>query len=144
MPRQCPPPAFHFIVEWGGTRIGFSEVSGLARENQMIECPDGESPECSTARTHGMRKSNTLTLRRGVAKSDNEFLQWLSMVPPNSVERRDVTVSLIDERHEPVMAWKVRNAFPVKLEGPQFEARGDEVAIESIELEHEGLILQSE
>ncbi len=144
MPRQYSQPVFHFTVQWGGTCIGFSEVSGLARENQMIECPDGESPECSTARTPRMRKSNTLTLRRGIAKSDNEFLQWLSMVPPNSVERRDVTISLLGERHEPVMAWKVRNAFPVKLEAPRLAAGGEEVAIESIELAHEGLALQNE
>lgn len=91
-----------------------------------------------------MRKSNTLTLRRGVAKSDNEFLQWLSTIPPNSVERRDVTVSLLDERHEPVMVWKVRNAFPVKLEALRLAAGGEEVAIESIELAHEGLALQNE
>lgn len=144
MPRQYSPPVFHFIVEWGGTRIGFSEVSGLTRENQVIECPGGASPKCSTARTPGMRKSSTLTLRRGVAKGDNEFLQWLSTIPPNSVERRDVTVSLLDERHEPVMVWKVRNAFPVKLEAPRLAAGGEEVAIESIELAHEGLALQNE
>ena len=144
MPRQYSPPVFHFTAQWGGTRIGFSEVSGLTWENQVIECPEGASPECSTARMPGMRKSNTLTLRRGVAKGDNEFLQWLSTIPPNSVERRDVTVSLLDERHEPVMVWKVRNAFPVKLEALRLAAGGEEVAIESIELAHEGLALQNE
>ena len=62
----------------------------------------------------------------------------------NTVERRDLVVSLLNEEHEPVMIWKVHNAFPVKVEGPQLKASGNEVAIESIELAHEGLEVQNE
>ena len=44
---QYPLPVFHFTVEWGGTRVGFSEVTGLTQENQAIEYRDGSFPEYS-------------------------------------------------------------------------------------------------
>lgn len=139
-----PLPIFHFTVEWGGTRIGFAEVSGLSTEAQVIEYRDGSSPEYSTIKMPGLHKYSNITLKRGVVKSDNEFFNWLNTIKLNTVERRDLVVSLLDEQHAPVMVWKIHNAFPVKIEGPQLKASGNEVAIESIELAHEGLVLQNE
>jgi len=144
MPAQYPLPTFHFSVQWGGTRIGFSEVTGLTQENQAIEYRDGSFPEYSSIKMPGLRKFSNVTLKRGVIKADNEFFQWLSTIKLNTVERRDLVISLLNENHEPVMTWKVQNAFPVKLEGPQLKASANEVAIESIELAHEGLELQNE
>jgi phage tail-like protein len=92
----------------------------------------------------GLRKFSNVTLKRGVIKSDNDFFKWLSTIKLNTVERRDLTISLLNETHEPVMVWKIHNAFPVKVEGPQLKASGNEVAIESIELAHEGLEVQNE
>jgi hypothetical protein len=139
MPAQYPLPVFHFRVEWGGSRIGFSEVSGLTQEIQVIEYRDGSFPEYSSIKMPGLRKYNNITLKRGVIKADNDFFKWLSTVKLNTIERRDMTISLLNESHDPVMVWKVHNAFPVKVEGPQLKAAGNEVAIESIEVAHEGL-----
>ncbi len=144
MPQQYPLPVFHFTVQWGGTRIGFSEVSGLTQENQAIEYRDGSFPEYSSIKMPGLRKFSNVTLKRGIVKADNEFFKWLSTVKLNQVERRDVVVSLLNENHEPVMTWKIQNAFPVKVEGPGLKASGNEVAIESIEIAHEGLELQND
>ena len=139
MPAQYPLPVFHFSVQWGGTRIGFSKVTGLTQENQAIEYRDGSFPEYSSIKMPGLRKFSNVTLKRGIVKSDNDFFKWLSTIKLNTVERRDLTISLLNETHEPVMVWKIHNAFPVKVEGPQLKASGNEVAIESIELAHEGL-----
>ena len=144
MPQQYPLPVFHFTVQWGGTRIGFSEVSGLTQENQAIEYRDGSFPEYSSIKMPGLRKFSNVTLKRGIVKADNDFFRWLSTIKLNQVERRDVVVSLLNENHEPVMTWKMHNAFPVKVEGPGLKATGNEVAIESIEVAHEGLELQNE
>ena len=144
MPQQYPLPVFHFTVQWGGTRIGFSEVSGLTQENQAIEYRDGSFPEYSSIKMPGLRKFSNVTLKRGIVKADNDFFKWLSTVKLNQVERRDVVISLLNENHEPVMTWKIQNAFPVKVEGPGLKASGNEVAIESIEIAHEGLELQNE
>lgn len=144
MPAQYPLPVFHFSVAWGGSRLGFSEVSGLTQENQVIEYRDGSFLEYSSIKLPGMRKFNNVVLKRGIVKADNEFFKWLSTIKLNKVERRDVIISLLNENHEPVMVWKIQNAWPVKVEGPQLKASGNEVAIESIELAHEGLELQNE
>lgn len=144
MPQTYPLPVFHFTVQWGGSRIGFSEVTGLTQENQAIEYRDGSFPEYSSIKMPGLRKFSNVTLKRGIVKADNDFFKWLSTIKLNQVERRDVVVSLLNENHEPVMTWKIQNAFPVKVEGPGLKASGNEVAIESIEIAHEGLELQNE
>lgn len=144
MPALYPLPVFHFNVEWGGTRLGFTEVTGLTQENQAIEYRDGSFPEYSAIKMPGLRKFANVVLKRGIVKSDNDFYRWLSTVKLNKVERRDLVVSLLNEEHAPVMVWKVHNAFPVKVEGPALKATGNEVAIESIELAHEGLEVQND
>lgn len=139
-----PIPVFHFRVEWGGKNIGFSEVSGLTQEVQLIEYREGTSPDYSSIKMPGLHKYNNITMKRGISKSDNEFFNWLNTVKLNTIERRDLTISLLNENHEPVMIWKAHNAFPVKVEGPGLKAMGNEVAIESIEIAHEGLVLQND
>lgn len=138
-----PVPVFHFQVEWGGTNLGFSEVSGLTIENQAIEYRDGLSPEYSVIKMPGMPKYSNITLKRGIVPADNEFYAWLNTAALNKIERRDLVISLLNEEHAPVMTWKVKNAFPVKVEGPGLKATGNEVAIESIELAHEGLTIEN-
>jgi len=139
-----PIPAFHFTVEWGGKNAGFSEVSGLTQEVQVIEYREGSSKDYSTTKMPGLRKYSNIILKRGISKSDNDFFNWLNTVQLNTVERRNLTISLLNENHEPVMVWKARNAFPVKVEGPGLKASGNEVAVESIEIAHEGVVLQND
>ena len=139
-----PIPVFHFKVEWKGKNVGFSEASGLTQEVQLIEYRDGNSPDYSTIKMPGLRKFSNITLKRGIAKGDNDFFTWLNTVKLNTIERRDLTISLLNENHEPVMVWKAHNCFPVKVEGPGLKANGNEVAIESIEIAHEGVTIQND
>ncbi len=140
MPTSYPLPLFHFMVEWGGIRIGFSEVSGLSRENQAVEYRDGSPPDHSSIKMRGAHKFSNITLKRGVVQSDCDLSKWLSIINHG---RHDVVISLLDENHRPKMIWKVRSAFPVKVDGPQLKASGNEVAIETIEIAHEGLELEA-
>jgi phage tail-like protein len=139
-----PLPVFHFKVEWGGANVGFSEASGLDQEMQVIEYRDGNMPDYSTIKMPGLHKFSNITLKRGIMKGDNEFFNWLNTVKMNTIERRDLTISLLNEEHEAVMVWKAVNAFPIKVQGPGLKANGNDVAIESIEIAHEGLTLQNE
>lgn len=138
-----PIPKFHFRVEWGGTNIGFSEISGMNIENKVIEYRDGISPEYSKIKMPGMREYSNITLKRGTFKGDNEFYNWLNTISLNTVERRDLTISLLNEKHEPVVVWKVHNAFPVKVQSTDLKADGSEVAIEQLDLAHEGLTIEN-
>lgn len=138
-----PLPKFHFRVEWGGSRIGFTEVTGLNLETEVIEYRDGSSPEYNKIKMPGMRKFGNITMKRGTFASDNEYYEWFNTVNLNQIERRDVTISLLNENHEPVVVWKVKNAFPIKIQSPDLKSDANEAAIESIEIAHEGLTIQN-
>ena len=106
---KYPSLVFHFRVEWGGTSVSFTEVAGLTQELQAVDYRTGDSPDYSMVKMPGLRKYNNITLKRGITKSDNEFFLWLNTVKLNDIERRDITVSLLNEKHEPVMVWQAHN-----------------------------------
>jgi phage tail-like protein len=141
---EYPISKFHFQVEWGGTTVGFTEVSGLDITTEVIEYRDGASPEYSKIKMPGQRKFSNITLKRGTFKGNNEFYNWFNTVNMNQIERRDLTISLLNESHEPVVVWKVKNAWPTKVTPTDLKADGNEVALESLELAHEGLTIQNE
>jgi phage tail-like protein len=141
---EYPIVKFHFQVEWGGTKIGFTEVTGLDITTEVIEYRDGASPEYSKVKMPGQRKFSNITLKRGTFAGDNEFYTWFNTVTLNQIERRPLTISLLNENHEPVIVWKVKNAWPTKITPTDLKADGNEVALESLELAHEGLTIQNE
>jgi len=141
---EYPISKFHFQVEWGATTVAFTEVSGLDITTEVIEYRDGASPEYSKIKMPGQRKFSNITLKRGTFKGNNEFYNWFNTVNLNQIERRDLTISLLNESHEPVVVWKVKNAWPLKVTPTDLKADGNEVALESLELAHEGLTIQNE
>jgi phage tail-like protein len=138
-----PLVKFAFEVDWGGTKVGFQEVSGLNIETDIIEYRQGASPDFSKIKMPGMQKFSNITLKRGTFKSDNEYFTWLKTIQLNTVERRSITISLLDETGEPAVTWKVKNAFPVKLNSTDLKAEGNEVAVETLEIAHEGLTIEN-
>lgn len=142
MAQSYPISLFHFQVEWGGARIGFTEVSGLTVELQTIDYREGDAKEYQVTKMPGIPQYSNITMKRGIARSDSDFVTWIGTVSMNNIERRDLTISLLNEEHDPVVTWKVKEAFPVKVEGPTLNSTGNEVAIESIELAHEGLSIE--
>jgi phage tail-like protein len=134
-----PQQKNHFRVEWGGNNVGFMEVSGLSIELDVVEYREGSSPENSVRKMPGMKKFSDVILKRGIVKNDDDFYKWISTVTFNQVERRDVVISLLNEQHEPLVVWKLRNAFPSKLEYSALNAHSSDVIIESLTLAHEGL-----
>ena len=138
-----PLPKFHFLVEWGGTRIGFTEVTGLTLETEVIEYREGSSPEYNKIKMPGLRKFGNITMKRGTFVGDNDYFKWFNTVKMNTIERRDITISLLNESHEPVVVWKVKSAWPVKVQSPDLKSDANESAIESIEVAHEGLVIDN-
>jgi len=141
---EYPLPKFHFEVNWAGTRIGFTEVSGMEVETEVIEYREGASKEYSKLKMPGMRKFSNITLKRGTFASDNEFYEWFNTVKLNTIERRDITISLLNEEHAPVVVWKVKNAWPSKVTSTDLKADGNETAIETMEIVHEGIVIQND
>lgn len=132
-------PKFHFQVQWGGERIGFTEVTGLDIQVEAIEYREGSSPEYAKIKIPGMHKFSNITLKRGAIQGDSDFFKWMNTISITVAERRDIIISLLNETHAPVMTWKAKNAFPVKVQASDLKSDGNEVAIETLELAHEGL-----
>jgi len=141
---QYPIPKFHFSVQWCGTKIGFTEISGLEVSTDAIEYREGSSPEFHKIKMPGLQKFSNITMKRGIFQGDNDFYNWWNTISMNTVDRRDLIISLLNETHQPVVVWKVKNAFPVKMQSTDLKADGNEVAIETLEVAHEGLTIQNE
>ncbi|MDT9694968.1 MULTISPECIES: phage tail protein [unclassified Streptomyces] len=142
-----PMTTLHFAVSWGDTQqtSSFSEVSGLTMEAEVIEYRGGADPQFSTRKQPGLRKFSNVTMKRGIAPTEagNGLFEWYNSITIGSVDRRDVTVSLLNEERDPVMTWKIREAWPVKLEGPGLKSTGTDVAIESVEFACEGILIET-
>lgn len=141
--NSYPLSANHFSIEWGGKRIGASEISGLSINMQPINYSEGSFKANAPIVMPGQQKANTIVLKRGIMQGDNEFYEWLKSVKGNTVERRDLTISLLNENHEPVVTWKLKNAFPVKMEWTDLKAHSNEPAMELLEIVHEGMTVEN-
>ncbi len=134
-----PMPAYHFTVEWGGTNLNFLEVSGLSISVDVTEFRDGADPQQTAHKIPGHSHFSNIILRRNISKGDNDFFTWMNKINLGQVERRDILIRLLNVNHEPVISWRAENAFPVKLSGPVLNANASDMAIEELELTHEGL-----
>ena len=86
----------------------------------------------------GLQKNGNITLKRGVFVNQNDFVTWYNTVAMNLVERRSITISLLDENHNPVVVWKVRDCFIVSLKSTDLKSDANEVAIETVEIANQG------
>lgn len=134
--NNYPLPAFHYRTEIDGMDpVAFSEVSGLNIEVKSITYKDGLSCIQGAKHMPGMAEPAKVTLKKGVIKSDNQLYNWINSIRITTVEKKNLTISLMDEKGEaPVVTWKIKNAFPVKMDAPSFNATTNEVAIETLEL----------
>lgn len=139
-----PLVTFRFEVEWGGTIIGFTEVSGLDFESEVVEYRHGASPDYTKVKMPGQQKYSNITLKRGTFAGDNEAYEWWNTVNLNTIERRDITIKLLNEDGDPAVTWNVRQAWPSKVQSTGLKADGSEAAIETMELVHEGLTIINE
>lgn len=142
-PENYPLVAFRYAVSIdGSTALGFSEVSGLTLEYEIIKYRDGLSVQLGEIKMPGRPKVTEVTLKRGLFASNNTFYDWV-MKNHNELERKNVTISLRDEKNEDKMIWTLLNAWPSKIEGPSFKGDGNDVAIESITLVYEEMKIEA-
>ena len=136
-----PIPKFRFEVLWDGAVMSFQEVSGLDVEAQPIEYRRGDSAAFSVIKMPGIKKYSDVTMKKGVFKSDNKFWDWFNQIKMNTIQRKSVTIRLLDEAGAPTMVWTLANAWPTKITGTDLKSQGNEVAVESIVIAHEGLTI---
>ena len=136
-----PVPKFYFQVKWDSQVMSFQEVSGLDIQSEEIKYRHGDSPQFSVIKMPGMKKFGNVTMKKGIFKGDNKFWDWFNQIKMNTIKRLPVTISLLDEAGKAVMVWTLTNAWPTKSTGTDLKSEGNEVAIETIEIVHEGLTI---
>jgi phage tail-like protein len=146
--KNYPLPKFHFEVNWGGTRIGFSKITGLEVATSVIEYREGSYLIYNTTKQPGRTVYGNVILERGAFLNDFEFFTWwqktYNFQEQSQPFRRDVVISLLDDAHNPVMVWKLLNAWPCKVTWGELNALDNQVMMEFLELTHEGLVLQTQ
>lgn len=139
--RSDPFSAFNFLVEIDGVTVaGFSECSGLTTETDIIEYRVG-SEDITVRKLPGLKKFTNISLKRGYTNS-KELWEWRKKVLDGKTERQSGSIVLLNEARQPALRWNFREGWPNKLEGPTFNAKNNEVAIETMEIAHEGLVLE--
>ena len=138
--RHDPYKAFNFRVEIEGiARAAFSEVGGLESETAVIEYRVGGEPR-TVRKLPGLTKYANIVLRRGITQ-DPELWNWRQSVVQGNVDRRNGSIFLLDDDGTEVVRWNFFQGWIAKWEGPALNAKANEVAIETIEIAHEGLEL---
>ena len=136
--KTDPLGSFNFLLEINGVQAaGFSEVTGLDSETDIIEYREGNE-EITVRKLPGLRKFANVTLKRGLT-SDLALWQWRQNVMNGKIERQNVTITVNDESREKAVLWDLRDAWPSKWTGPELKANANEVAIETLEFCHEGI-----
>ncbi len=141
--RNDPYRAYNFVLEIDSLPKGaFSEVGGLTAEGDAVDYREGSDLQQNVRKLVGLRKYANLTLKRGYTQ-DKALWQWYTNIMNGVADRRNVTIVLMNEARQPVLRWHAENAWINKIEGPSFKASSNDVAMESVELIHEGLTLES-
>ncbi|MEJ8546922.1 phage tail protein [Brevibacillus borstelensis] len=136
--RKDPYRKFRYRVEVDGIQqAGFSEVSGFDASVDVVEYREGN--EVITPRKlPGLAKYGNITLKWGVTDS-MDLYNWMQDTIQGKVARKTVTIIAINEAGEDVATWKVIEAWPTKYTAPDFNGTSSEVAIEQLEIAHEGM-----
>lgn len=135
---STPYGKFRYKVEIDGLEAGgFSESSGFDASIDVIEYREGDMVQ-TPMKLPGLKKYGNITLKQGVADSMVMY-EWMIAGVEGEVERKTITITILDETETATASWQVINAWPAKYTAPDFNALTSEVAIESLEIAHEGM-----
>lgn len=133
-----PHGRFRYKVEIDGLDAGgFSEVSGFDLSVDVMEYREGDSVQ-TPMKMPGLRRYSNIVLKQGLADS-MVLYDWITTGVDGAVERKTITITLLDEEEAPAASWQVINAWPMRYTAPNFDANASEVAIETLEIAHEGM-----
>lgn len=134
-----PYRSYNFLVEIDGiTRAAFRECSGLDTSQSPIEYREGGDP-LTVRKLPGLNSYSAITLSRGITADPPELYSWRRQAEVGNVQRVNGSIVLLNDQGAEVMRWNFREAWPSKWTGPSFNATSSEVAIEQLEIAHEGV-----
>lgn len=136
--RTDPYRSYNFLVEIDGiTRAGFQECSGLDTSQDPIDYREGIDP-LTTRKLPGLVTYSNISLKWGIT-DDSELWDWRNDVMQGSVKAKNGSIVLMDDTGEEKLRWNFTNGWPTKWTGPTFNSTGSDVAVETLEIAHEGI-----
>ncbi len=128
---------YRFKVSIDGMEVAdFRSAEGLSVQREVLEIYEGGDNAKHHKLVGGTRYSN-IVLRRGTT-DNTELFKWVKETIDGKVTRKNGAIIAINQAGDPVSRWEFKNAWPCRYEGPDFIAGNDDVAIESLELAHDG------
>jgi len=141
--RVDPFRGYNFRVEINGIqKAGFREVGGLDATSDPILYREGNEKVYTERKLPGQVKYSNITLKWGIT-DDHTLWDWRKKVIDGKTERQPGSIVLVDEAGNDKLRWNFVNGWPCKWTGPSFNAVNNEVAVESLEIAHEGVALAS-
>lgn len=137
--RRDPYRVYNFRVEIDGIdRGGFRECAGLDSTQEPTEYREGTDRAITVRKLPGLVKYSNISLKWGLS-DDTDLWAWISSATEGSTERRNGSIVLMNDRGEETARWNFREGWPTSWKGADFNATSNEVAIETLEIAHEGL-----
>ncbi|HBY93087.1 MAG: phage tail protein [Ardenticatenaceae bacterium] len=131
--RVDPYRNFNFLVEIDGiTQAGFSDASGFGASTDPIEYREGGETK-AVRKLPGITKWNNITLKWGLTDS-RELFDWYQDIVNGKIERKNGSIIVLDLEGNETVRWNFYEAWPTKWDGPDYTAKGNDVAIETLEL----------
>src|SRR4029450_8276475 len=137
--RVDPYNNFNFLVEIDSiSRAAFHEASGFDSSIDVIEHREGG--ENTTARKlPGQTKFSNITLKWGIT-GDTELYDWHRAAVEGDLQRKTGSIGPLGRKGEEVARWNFKRGWPAKYMASELNAEGNDVAIETLEIAHEGLV----
>lgn len=136
--RKDPYFAYNFVVEFGGIISGgFTEVSGLSIQTDVEKVKEGGVNDFEYKLPKGTTYTD-ITLKKGI--TDEALWSWYMGTLHGKIIRIPLSICLLDHSRNEIMRWNIFEAYPIKWEGPTFNASSNTVATESIVLAHHGMV----
>lgn len=136
-----PLVKFSFLVKWDDAEMIFQEATGLSAETQVIEYRSGSSKTHADVKMPGIKKFGNVTLKKGFFKGDKGLWDKFGLTTMNVASRKTIVISLLDETDAVAMSWTLANAFACKITVSDLKSDANEIAVETLELAHEGLAI---
>lgn len=134
-----PYSGYNFWVEWDGiVHAGFQECSGLTATRNVGTYREGTDKTLTQRQVPGLNTYGNISLKRGIT-DNQELWKWHKTLQDGTANRRNVSIILADDKGEEKMRWNLENCWPTTWSAPDFNATSDDVAIEALELVHEGI-----
>lgn len=142
MPNSYPLPKFSFRVTVSGEEMYCTEVSGIEAAVEPIEWRHGAMLTATKLKMPGLVAYTNLTIKQGTVARDTALFQWFTANRFGTTERRDMTVSLLNEERDEVMTWSFADCFVVKYTASELNATGNEAAIKTAEIAYNSFTVE--